>query len=248
MKTIVVASAKGGVTKTVTAVSVAYFLSTKGKTLIIDFDPQGQVALCFGLGPTSGVFDWLTGTRVLPDAVVQAREGDSAMWVLPGDSRTKAIEKKYRNLSNGDFAALVAAIGKVGEWFDYVVIDTAPSGVLQEVALAAADEVVVPFRSEVQGVDGAYGTLAMLRELGSAARITLLPSDFFEHISEQARNLSDLTEQMGSQIMAPMPVVHRTAVTVAVAEGKTIWEYNGARLEPVREAYQLLCERVAGPF
>lgn len=246
MKIITIASNKGGATKTTAAANLGYYLGTKASTLIADFDSQGQLALWYGKDPMSSVFDWWSGSKILENAVVAARE-IGQLWLLPGDTRSKLLEKLYRGLTAEQFQGFVRQVKRLGEHFEYVVIDTAPAGVLQEVAIAAASEIVVPFLPETAGMDGAFGTWEMLKEMRSQARITFLPSAFEEKRSEAARCLEEVIRYVGRENVA-MPVLRRLSVTEALAEGCTVWEHDYARIEPVRDAYQALAMRLCGPF
>ena len=56
MKVFAFANQKGGVGKTTVAVTLADGLARSGyKTLLLDLDPQGHVALSFGLEKTPGL-------------------------------------------------------------------------------------------------------------------------------------------------------------------------------------------------
>lgn len=246
MKIITIASNKGGATKTTAAANLGFYLGTKASTLILDFDSQGQLALWFGKDPKSDIFDWWTGVKILENAVTAARP-EGKLWLMLGDTRSKVIEKMYRSISQSNFDKFVKQIRDLGEFFEFVVIDTAPAGILQEVAVAAADDIIVPFVCATDGVDGAYGTLDMLQELQVKARISFLPSNFFDQI-EPARCLNTLRAAVGPERVAEFPVLHRVAVTEALSYGQSVFEYGNSSLIPVRSAYAAICDHFFGPF
>jgi chromosome partitioning protein len=237
MTVVTVASNKGGTGKTTTAVSLSSALATLDSVILVDLDAQGHAALSLGLDNRSGVFDWLAVNQPLTNCLLYA-PGD--LMVMPGDSRTKLVETYYREQAGG-FDLLIERLRSLpSQW---TVLDTAPGGFLQEAALAASDHVIVPFEPETLGLDGVYGTLALIDKLARSASVTLLPVAYDRRIAEHKQSLTELLDEYGSQMVADY-IPARSAVKAAIAHGESIWAYQHPRLGDVRVAYAKLVDRV----
>lgn len=243
MTIVTVASNKGGAGKTTTAVSLASALANNYKTLIIDGDAQAHVTLFYGLPVRSGLFDWTVRGMPLRDCTLTGRP--AGLTILPGDSLTKTVERLYG--TEEEFRALVEKLRQLPH--PYVVIDTAAGGVFQEAAMAASDQVVVPFRAEVAGIDSMFQTMELLRQLAPRAAVTLLPTAFDIRLSEQRENLQRVINEYGPAYGLDADwneyvVRARMVVAQAVGYGKTIWEHSGSGILEVRRAYSVLLNRV----
>lgn len=240
---IAVVSAKGGVSKTTTAVSVAARLASREQnTLLLDFDPQGHCAITLGMDPASGVFDWLVGEQPVFNCVRMTRI--LHLDLLPGDSRTKTVDLVYR-AEPEPHARIVQAIGAVALDHDrHIVIDTAAAGLLQEAAIAAADVLVCPVRLEHLGMDGLSATIALQGRLNSKARMIVLPTQFDARLNEHKYNLGVLHDNIPAGFTVAAPIPARVAVSEAVSYGRTVWEYESEGIKDVRTAYSWLVEMI----
>ena len=241
---IVVASIKGGTGKTTTAVSLATIIARHHSTLLVDFDPQGQVVSHFRLPQSSGVSDWLMGHRYFEETIITGRP--STLRILPGDYHSKDVGYMYMT-ERGAFP-LGSKLMEI-EGFDFQVYDTAAGGFLQEAALIVADHVVVPFRTEGASLTSLKNVLDLIRDKTDASTpVTLLPVGYSRQYSIHRRNLSAVVSALGESysVSEQSAVPHRVGVLEAYSEGQTIWEYKDSGLEPVRAAYGKLAARLFG--
>ena len=154
MKVLVFANQKGGVGKTTSAISIAAALGIKGKkTLMIDFDPQGNASSGLGVRkPQVTSYDIIIGRRTAGDAIVKTKYKN--LDVIPANMALAAAEFELADLENRE-SKLETALEPIQEKYDYAVIDCPPSlGLLTLNALAAGDGVIIPMQCEYFSLEG----------------------------------------------------------------------------------------------
>lgn len=172
-RVIAVTNQKGGVGKTTTSINVAYFLSKMGKrTLIIDFDPQGNATSGLGidkqeLGAT--MTEVIMRQIRLAKIVLPTEYKD--LYLVPSTSHLANTEVELAQ-ADGRFARLREALNGVID-YDYIIIDSPPSLSLLTVnGLVAADYVLLPVQAEFYALEG----LGQLLESMKLIRKGLNPS------------------------------------------------------------------------
>jgi len=166
-RVVAVANQKGGVGKTTTAVNLAAGLCRSGvKTLLVDFDPQGNASSGYGVTKKEterSVYEAISGDCPPADAVVSKKFGD----ILPANLQLAGAEIALVSRENREHC-LAEVINELRSGYDAVVIDSPPSlGLLTLNALCAADAVLIPLQCEYYALEGLsmlVGTIKTIRK------------------------------------------------------------------------------------
>lgn len=164
MKVFAIANKKGGVGKTMLSINLAYELSKKGNTLLIDLDPQAhsttvyfgkEQALAFAGAET--IFQkppQLSFCKALIGGP-GGTESDSLFIAVASPKLYEASERAKSPSFNKREYLLHKALTASEYDFKYVVIDCPPEsqGILQKNALAAADEIIIPLLPDKPSID-----------------------------------------------------------------------------------------------
>jgi chromosome partitioning protein len=150
-KTIFVGARKGGVGKTMTAASLGFGLARAGKrVLCIDADSQHSLTVSLGaVMPDKFTVTLATVmTEIINEREIDPQAGvmrhDEGVDFLPANSSLTGIELALAPLI-GRETVLRRYVETVKPFYDFIIIDTAPTLDLLTInALAAADSVIIP--------------------------------------------------------------------------------------------------------
>ena len=250
MRTTLIFSAKGGVGKTITAISMAAELAARGKrVIVVDADPQRNLTQFFIGEPedccatlydvlTQGAASYLP-TLLHPTYLPGVSLIAGSMDLILAD--VHALQGKEIKLTAIRELALMLAEDDAA---DYMLIDSPPSfTAATTAALAAADDVIIPMRPDafsIAGVGELLRQIAGMRDVNPGIRVAGVLVTQYDGTRVALEAVRALQE---SAVPIFSAMIHRTtAVDCSTFERRPVRELPGTYAHRCADEYAALVD------
>jgi len=243
MRKIACQNLKGGTGKTTTVISLASYLSTKGKNiLILDVDVQGNIAESLGIKHNLTMYDLIIKDSLVEDCIFKARENIDA---IISNNTLASCEIQLSGMTRRE-ETLKIRMKNVDQSkkYDFVFIDCSPSlSLLNQNALLYADEIIIPISMDYLSMLGATQVIDNLDMIKKYYEKQLIITGIIPTFYEKRTNMSQEVMEALKEIYKDkvLPAVRTdTKIKQASSAHQSIFEYDSN--SKGAEDYKNICE------
>ncbi len=249
-KVITITNQKGGVGKTTTSINLSFYLAKKGKkTLIIDFDPQGNATSGLGIDKRElqkTMCDVMLGEAELKDVVIPVGKKAKNLYLAPTIPELANVEVQMAEIED-KFRILKKALSTVGKDYDFIIIDSPPSLSLLTVnGMIAANYLLLPVQTEFYALEGVAQLLESMNLVKKAMNpklqlLGVLATMYDRRTVLSSQTLAELKRFFKDKVFETT-IPRNVRLAEAPSHGVAIGQYD--RFSKGAKAYKALADEV----
>ncbi len=230
-RVVALASQKGGVGKTTTAINVAAMLARANRrVLAIDLDSQANLTSGVGVTVSSGqlgIYEVLLGLATVDQATVENAAGFD---VVPANRDLSGAQVELLRIERREFQ-LKQALQRIRKEYNWILLDCPPSlNVVVINALVAADSVIIPTQCEYFALQGLVELLDTIRKVrrnfNPDLKLDGILRTMYDRRNKLSREVSDqLDDHLGDQVYHTI-IPRNVRLAEAPSHGKTALDYD----------------------
>jgi chromosome partitioning protein len=231
-RVIAIASQKGGVGKTTTAINLSACLAQLDRrVLLVDVDPQGNATSGLGINGNDQrltVYEALIGQADMKQAVMPTALAN--LDLAPTGQRLSGAEVELVGLMARE-TKLKHGLAPLRGEYDYIILDCPPSlGMLTINALTAADSVIIPLQTEYLALEGLTSLISAIRlvqdNLNPGLRIEGVLLTMFDARLNLSQQVADEARKFFAERVYKTVIPRSVRLSEAPSFGKPIVLYD----------------------
>ncbi len=227
-KIIAIASQKGGVGKTTTAINLGVSLSIfNKKTLIIDLDPQGSIAETFQISHheiPAGLLDIFKDKIPVADTIIDIGLGNFEIVTSNIRNEEEEVELYTYAFNLNMLRNILKPYKKL---YDYILLDCPPNlGTLTMNGLIAADSVIIPVQCEYYSLKSLGKFLQSIRNISKKhnkkLKIEGILITLFDKRIKKSHEIAEELKRTFKNLVFDVKIPRNAKVAEAPAHGKPV--------------------------
>ena len=241
-----IVSQKGGVGKTSLVQNLGAELAQAGqRTLLVDFDPQGNLTIGWGIDPVQErliIYDAMNNPQLTAQATIQLRPN---LDLLPANLDLAGAELAFINAIDRN-TKLQKALKPIAANYDFILIDGPPSlGFFTVNALVAATDIMIPLQVHpyaYKAVDQLLEIVQQVYEINPNLRLTGMALTMYDRRNSLTNAIEDAARDRFGDLVYETVIPINVRIAEATLDGISVGEYEPSSQGAV--SYQHLAEEV----